>query len=230
MGKTFLKLQEIFLIHKRLIRIYPIFCGFYVLTSIAILCAIKYFVSNYERWTSGDQIVDQVIKHTQENSKSPVDFVEWIPYEQLEKRETIGQDKYGNAYSAFLKNGPILMYNSKFKKAKGIQIALRRLKNNNFNESLRGLYKSLKCYTGTNFYISNNVHQTGISPIIRFYDYKDFKECEITSLSQNIQDITQEIELVIKRNTAPKPPPSSKVVEHSSGKDSSYTTIGQIQT
>ncbi|RIB24762.1 kinase-like domain-containing protein [Gigaspora rosea] len=63
-----------------------------------------------------------------------------------------------------------------------------------------------------------------------FKDYKDFKECEITSLSQNIQDITQEIELVIKRNTAPKPPPSSKVVEHSSGKDSSYTTIGQIQT
>ncbi|KAF0376686.1 kinase-like protein [Gigaspora margarita] len=110
-------------------------------------CAIKYFVSNYERWTSGDQIVDQVIKYTQENSKSPVDFVEWIPYEQLEKRETI-----------------------------------------------------------------------------------EFRNCENTSLSQNIQYITQEIELVIKRNTAPKPPPSSKVVEHSSGKDSSYTTIGQIQT
>ncbi|CAG8569505.1 16820_t:CDS:2 [Dentiscutata erythropus] len=298
LGNSFLKLREMSLIHKRIIRLYPIFCVFFVLIILAMFaglyfglpflysyvpysmvlltrsnsvfvihwliriawylflynvpngnifpsaicsdmaflcpkctkkrnyptwcqdCASQHFLSNYEHWTSGDQIVDQVIKYTQENSKSPIDFVEWIPYEQLEKRESIGQDKYGSVYSAFLKSGPILMYNNKFKKTKGIQIALRRLKDDTFNESLRGviimliLVNELLLYS----YINNN----------------EFRECEnISSISQNLQEITQEIELVIKRDTIkrnrPKLLPLSKDIEHSSGKNSSHTAIGPIQ-
>ncbi|CAG8642314.1 19770_t:CDS:2 [Racocetra persica] len=269
-------------------------------------CGVKYFEKNSDNWTSGEPIIDKVIKYTQENSKIPVDFVEWIPYEQFEKREKIGQDGFGSVYGAFWKSGPSLMYGNKFKRAKGIRVALRRLKNNTLHESLMGLYKSLKCFTDSNFYTASTVYNPEISPIIRFYGLtKDAKgylfvmqiaehgdlqkylfenfdkmkwfddkllilanianglriihqnglthrnlNCrniligengmayitdfgpisntsENTVLSQNIQEIIQEIELYIKRNT-PKPPPPSKNFGNSSGQNGSHIAIGPI--
>ncbi|CAG8525764.1 17416_t:CDS:2, partial [Cetraspora pellucida] len=173
---------------------------------------------------------------------------------------------------------------------KGIQIALRRLKDNTFHESLMGLYKSLKCFTATNFYTENAVCKPEISPIIRFYGItKDVKgymfvmqvaergdlqkylfdnfdkmkwyddkllilanianglriihenglthrnlHCrnvliafEDTVLSQNIQEIIQEIELYIKRNTSKSLPPP-KNVNNSNGHNSSHVAIGPM--
>ncbi|CAG8780476.1 17142_t:CDS:1, partial [Cetraspora pellucida] len=78
-------------------RPYPTWCE---------VCGAKYFERHYENWTSGDQIIDEVIRYTQGNTKIPVDFVEWIPYEQIEIRGKVGQDGFGSVYNAFWKRGP----------------------------------------------------------------------------------------------------------------------------
>ncbi|RIB22787.1 kinase-like domain-containing protein [Gigaspora rosea] len=88
-------------------------------------CGITYFKNNFSNWTSGNQKIDEIIKETQMNSKFPVDFVEWIPPEQLEQVKKINQGGFATVYSAFWKQDPISMFGNEFKRTKGIQVALK---------------------------------------------------------------------------------------------------------
>ncbi|CAG8457817.1 22587_t:CDS:2 [Dentiscutata erythropus] len=88
-------------------------------------CGARYFKENFHNWTSGDENIDKLIREIQLNSKLPVDFVEWIPYENIEEQaKIIGNSGFGTIYEAFWKEGPITGISaneSMFKRTKGIQ-------------------------------------------------------------------------------------------------------------
>ncbi|CAG8458548.1 30969_t:CDS:2 [Gigaspora margarita] len=88
-------------------------------------CGILYFKNNFIDWTSENQKIDEIIKETQMNSKTAIDFVEWIPYEQFEKIEKICQGGFGTIYSAFWIQGPLSMLANEFKRTGKIQVALK---------------------------------------------------------------------------------------------------------
>ncbi|CAG8604607.1 7620_t:CDS:2, partial [Racocetra persica] len=72
-----------------------------------------------------NQKIDEIIKETQMNSKTAIDFVEWIPYEQFEKIEKICQGGFRTIYSAFWIQGPLSMLANEFKQTGKIQVALK---------------------------------------------------------------------------------------------------------
>ncbi|CAG8486506.1 14823_t:CDS:2, partial [Racocetra fulgida] len=278
-------------------------------------CGVEYFEKNSENWTSGEPIIDKVIKYTQDNSKIPVDFVEWIPYEQFEKREKIGQDGFGSVYGAFWKSGPSLIlkcftasnfytastvYNPEIspiirfygltKDAKGYLFVMQIAEHGDLQKYLFENFDKMKWFDDKLLILANIanglriIHQNGLThrnlhcrniligdngmayitdfgPISSnknsitqklncsapFIAPETLKENTFTSksdvysfgfimwmlsagvipyhypsentvLSQNIQEIIQEIELYIKRNT-PKPPPPSKNFGNSSGQN-----------
>ncbi|CAG8532676.1 20070_t:CDS:2, partial [Gigaspora margarita] len=137
-------------------------------------CGTKYFKDNFDNWTSGNQQIDEIIKETQMNSKFAIDFVEWIPYEQLEQIEEINRGGFGTIYSAVWKQGPLSMNANRFRRTKAI---LRRTKNIQValkggisTEYLKELCMHIKCCTTSNLYANSLTgRKIGRSPIIRCY-------------------------------------------------------------
>jgi hypothetical protein len=65
--------------------------------------------SNFKNWTSGCNILDSFIKHTQLNSIENMDYLEWIEFDQFELVEyTYKQGAFSTIYSAFWMEGPKL--------------------------------------------------------------------------------------------------------------------------
>ncbi|RIB19468.1 hypothetical protein C2G38_2036024 [Gigaspora rosea] len=101
------------------------------------------------------------------NSKSAIDFVEWIPYEQFEQIEKINNGGFGTIYSAVWKQGPLHMTAYKFGRTKKIQVTL---KSGMFTEYLKELRMHIKCCTTSNLYANSLIgRKVGRSPILRCY-------------------------------------------------------------
>ncbi|CAG8780942.1 653_t:CDS:2, partial [Dentiscutata erythropus] len=170
-------------------------------------CSVKYLVNNFNNWTSGDQVIDNAIKDIQTKSKIPIDFVEWIPYEQLEKGGEIGSGGFGNIYNAFWKQGPISMHGGEFKRTRGIKVALKRLKSDSFlNDDIEN-YKNelcmhINCCTNLNIYTTGAEFKTGRSPILRCYGLT--KDNEGYMLEFKTADKVQNIQKI--QNNSPKFP------------------------
>ncbi|CAG8521896.1 25140_t:CDS:2, partial [Gigaspora rosea] len=132
-------------------------------------CGVKFLENNFNNWTSGDQIIDDTIKKIQKKSSLPIDFVEWIPYEQLEKGENIGCGGFGDIYSAFWKQGPISMHGNEFKRTRGVKVALKRLMDNDIEKYKSELCMHINCCTNLNIYTTRTQFRTSRSPILRCY-------------------------------------------------------------
>ncbi|KAF0352338.1 kinase-like protein [Gigaspora margarita] len=132
-------------------------------------CGVKFLENNFNNWTSGDQIIDNTIKDIQIKSNLPIDFVEWILYEQLEKGEKIGRGGFGDIYSAFWKQGPISMHGNEFKRTRGVKVALKRLMNNDIEKYKSELCMHINCCTNLNLYTTRTQFSTARSPILRCY-------------------------------------------------------------
>ncbi|CAG8707366.1 45925_t:CDS:2, partial [Gigaspora margarita] len=134
-------------------------------------CGTKYFKDNFDNWTSGNQQIDEIIKETQMNSKFAIDFVEWIPYEQLEQIEIINHGGFGTIYSAVWKQGPLCMNLNKFRRTKKILRRTKKiqvaLKGGISTEYLKELCMHIKCCTTSNLYENSLID--GRSPILRCY-------------------------------------------------------------
>src|ERR1044071_4156240 len=61
---------------------------------------------NFRYWTSENEEIDELIKHTQLNASRPCDYLEWIPFEQFEMVKCIGSGGFGSTYSAIWMKGP----------------------------------------------------------------------------------------------------------------------------
>ncbi|CAB4417931.1 unnamed protein product [Rhizophagus irregularis] len=76
-------------------------------------CHINYFENEFKNWTSGNEIIDDIIQEIQLKINSFNDkIVEWIPYNQFINIEEIGKidDNTATIYSALWNNG-LLHYN-----------------------------------------------------------------------------------------------------------------------
>ena len=73
-------------------------------------CQINDLKKNFINWTSGNEIIDDLIQEKQQNIYGPNDTVfEWIPYNQLNNKEMI----IDNFYSAIWKDGPLYYCHNK---------------------------------------------------------------------------------------------------------------------
>jgi hypothetical protein len=104
-------------------------------------CQINNFINNFTNWTSENEKIDALIQEMQLeqleiNSYNEMIF-EWIPYNQFNDIEEIGEKSFKNMYLAIWKDGPLNYIKGKNKYTRNQQNTKVILKKYNFiDESL----------------------------------------------------------------------------------------------
>jgi hypothetical protein len=70
-------------------------------------CNSGHFRDNFQKWTSGDDDIDNLIRESQLNASRNWEFLEWIEYSNLKNIEHVAEGGFGNVYKAIWENGPI---------------------------------------------------------------------------------------------------------------------------
>ncbi len=70
-------------------------------------CSSLHFQQNFDKWTSGNKQLDEIIRESQLNCTSPQNILEWIPYSHFENITYIDEGGFGKIYSATWKEGYI---------------------------------------------------------------------------------------------------------------------------
>src|SRR6185312_4136642 len=63
-------------------------------------CEYRRYQDETPGWTSGNKVVDVVIKDVQRNAPSIFSFLEWIPYNKLRDVKPMRSGGHGTVYSA----------------------------------------------------------------------------------------------------------------------------------
>ncbi|PKY52481.1 hypothetical protein RhiirA4_470130 [Rhizophagus irregularis] len=96
-------------------------------------CQINDFEKNFTNWTSGNEIINNLIQEMQSKINSYNDIVfEWVPFNQFINIKEIGEGGFAKVYLAIWKDGP-LQYNV---------INHRYARNQNKKVALKCLYNS----------------------------------------------------------------------------------------
>ncbi len=82
-----------------------------------------------EGWTSGNETLDKLIKSTQLKAKEyyNVNYLEWIPYNDLTNIEWIGEGGFATVFKATWKNGVKYIVGRNERCAKDRVVAIKRL-------------------------------------------------------------------------------------------------------
>jgi hypothetical protein len=71
-------------------------------------CQISDLINKFAQWTSGNEIIDNLIQVMQLKVETCHDIIfEWIPYSQFNDIKEIDRDDFGVVYSAIWKDGPL---------------------------------------------------------------------------------------------------------------------------
>ena len=74
-------------------------------------CHRNYCINEFKNWTSGNEIIDDIIQEVQLKINVPSDIVvEWIPFNQfinIKEIEKVDDNTSTTIYSAFWNNGPL---------------------------------------------------------------------------------------------------------------------------
>ena len=70
------------------------------------VCDPKRLQDDFQNWSSGHQELDQIIRNTQLNADSYMNYLEWIPYEKFKDVKKISEGRFGIVYSATWTEGP----------------------------------------------------------------------------------------------------------------------------
>uniref|UniRef100_U9TAY4 Protein kinase domain-containing protein n=1 Tax=Rhizophagus irregularis (strain DAOM 181602 / DAOM 197198 / MUCL 43194) TaxID=747089 RepID=U9TAY4_RHIID len=93
-------------------------------------CQINNLKQNFVNWTSGNEIIDEVIQCMQLRiEKYNNTVVEWIPYNQFNNIKEIVQGDFFTLYLANWMNGPLQHDYYKWKRIPNIKVALKYLHN-----------------------------------------------------------------------------------------------------
>ncbi|CAG8471806.1 2329_t:CDS:10 [Acaulospora morrowiae] len=76
-------------------------------------CNSKRFRQNFERWTSGNVHVDNLIKRMQEEATSSKEILEWIPWIKLKNFRQVGRGGFGAVHVANWVDGYIAYWQEK---------------------------------------------------------------------------------------------------------------------
>ncbi|RHZ45925.1 hypothetical protein Glove_642g30 [Diversispora epigaea] len=120
------------------------------------LCILKHFKNDFDKWTSGNEIIDKFIQDTQLNANSWFKIIEWIPYDRFKDIKEIAKGGFGTIYYAKWIDGSIEKWDIEWKRKGELDVVLKKFDNfaNLNNDFLNEMTIHLKV-------IGNNV--------IRFY-------------------------------------------------------------
>jgi len=68
-------------------------------------CQKLIFCSEFTKWTSGNKLIDDLIKETQLNAQDKTEYIEWIPYKQLTDVNYLTTGSFAKIYTAIWKGG-----------------------------------------------------------------------------------------------------------------------------
>jgi serine/threonine protein kinase len=75
-------------------------------------CNSKHFQQDFDKWTSGNQEIDELIRECQLQATNPNEVLEWIPYEQFMKIEHLADGGFSKVYRGELSKGVIKRWNT----------------------------------------------------------------------------------------------------------------------
>src|SRR5437763_14777501 len=91
--------------------------------------------SRIEKWSSGNENVDKVIRNAQLSAKNSKCVLEWIPYNKFKDVKYMAKGGFGTVYFGYWVDGQILEWNKEFSQwrrhGKNI-VAFKRLHNSQF--------------------------------------------------------------------------------------------------
>ena len=76
-------------------------------------CSAKHFQQNFKNWTSGNDVIDRFIQHTQLSANECNEVLEWIPYDRFYDIKYIAKGGFGNVYKANWIDGYIRKWDNK---------------------------------------------------------------------------------------------------------------------
>nr|CAG8465829.1 11165_t:CDS:2 [Entrophospora candida] len=77
--------------------------------NFCINCQRNYHIENFDRWSSGNLKIDELIRYTQVNSTHH-DLLEWIKWDDIELIEYRDKGCFGEIHSAYWLSGPLSMW------------------------------------------------------------------------------------------------------------------------
>ncbi|GBC05292.1 hypothetical protein RclHR1_06160003 [Rhizophagus clarus] len=95
-------------------------------------CEANSMKENFSYWTSGNEEIDKLIRHSQLNAAQVCDYLEWIPFEKFEMVKYIGRGGFSSIYSALWMEGPRWIWDDdaqEWTRAGPINVVLKRLDN-----------------------------------------------------------------------------------------------------
>ncbi|CAJ0745752.1 17493_t:CDS:2 [Entrophospora sp. SA101] len=111
-------------------------CGkeFASLNSWCRACSINQLRQQFINWTSGNKLIDELIQETQLTATSSCNYLEWIPFENIELRQFKSEGGYSAIYSAVWLEGPKWIYDEAsedYTRTGPTKVALKRFNNLN---------------------------------------------------------------------------------------------------
>src|SRR6185295_12483771 len=95
-------------------------------------CISLHLRSLFNTWTSGNDVIDNLIQQSQIKTSLPHGIMEWVPYEQFEDVKKITEGGFSIIYTAKWTKGRIVDYDEKKKEFRYIDnllVVLKCLKN-----------------------------------------------------------------------------------------------------
>ena len=95
-------------------------------------CNIKHFQKDFNKWTSGNKIIDKLIQDNQISSKRRYGLLEWIPYDKFKNIKYIAKGGFAKVYSATWTNGQIKKWSqlsNNWRRSGSLTVALKVLNN-----------------------------------------------------------------------------------------------------
>ncbi|CAB4407337.1 unnamed protein product [Rhizophagus irregularis] len=103
-----------------------------------LFCIIEHFKKDFNKWTSGNKIIDELIQEIQLSFNNYNDLLEWIPYNKFENIKYIAKGGFSKVYSAEWIDGRIKRWNplsNNWERSGQTKIALKVL---NDSENISG--------------------------------------------------------------------------------------------
>ncbi len=68
-------------------------------------CNSKRFQNDFKNWTSGNELLDQMIQESQLKARNSHEVLEWIPYDKLRNIQYLARGGFSTIYKAIWLNG-----------------------------------------------------------------------------------------------------------------------------
>ncbi|RIB20091.1 kinase-like domain-containing protein, partial [Gigaspora rosea] len=147
-------------------------------------CEHAFFESNFQKWTSGNETIDNFIRETQLSATNKFNYLEWIPFSSLNVIELIGKGGFSEVHSAIWIDGPRTKWNARKKvweRYSNVKVAIKKIVDTNV-EDFTELFTELKAHLMT----SNQI--VGRYNVLRVYGITYYPALNAYSMVMELAD------------------------------------------